>query len=173
MTKHVFHVRGMHCASCASIIKKKLSALPGVKSAVVYFAGEKADIDFDAQRISVDMMNQEISKLGYTIVSAEQSSHPNTPSLTSSSSIFAEADHKKHEVEFLIPVIAIVLIMMLWDFLAKATSWMPNLPIPMQLLNVLLLVVATIVLFRIGKPYISGVIAFFRYRVAKDRKSVV
>lgn len=166
MTKHVFHVRGMHCASCASIIKKKLSALPGVKSAVVYFAGEKADIDFDAQRISVDMMNQEISKLGYTIVSAEQSSHPNAPSLTSSSPIFAEADHKKHEVEFLIPVIAIVLIMMLWDFLAKATSWMPNLPIPMQLLNVLLLVVATIVLFWIGKPYISGVITFFRYRVA-------
>ena len=39
-----YEVVGMHCASCASIIKKKLSKVDGVKSVDVHYATEGGDL---------------------------------------------------------------------------------------------------------------------------------
>lgn len=42
-------ISGMHCASCANTIEKKLKKVPGVKEANVNFASEKATIFFDPE----------------------------------------------------------------------------------------------------------------------------
>jgi Cu+-exporting ATPase len=49
--EETFAIRGMHCASCARIIEKKVGSLPGVKNAQVNFASEKLIVDFD-QRVT-------------------------------------------------------------------------------------------------------------------------
>ena len=42
-----FKVKGMHCASCASIIEKTLKKQAGVESASVNYGNESAKISFD------------------------------------------------------------------------------------------------------------------------------
>src|SRR5664279_2188117 len=66
------NVIGMHCASCASIIKRKLEKLPGVANCEVNFGTEKAKVMFDPQKVSVPQMNQEINKLGYALEASSQ-----------------------------------------------------------------------------------------------------
>ncbi|MCX6790603.1 MAG: heavy metal-associated domain-containing protein, partial [Candidatus Gribaldobacteria bacterium] len=41
------NLSGMHCASCASVIEKSIQETPGVKTASVNFAAEKARVVFD------------------------------------------------------------------------------------------------------------------------------
>ena len=75
MTTQILKVKGMHCASCASIITKKLSTMPHIQSVSVNYGNEKAKIDYDNSHVSIDSMNKEIGKLGYSLVSGE----PHTP----------------------------------------------------------------------------------------------
>jgi P-type Cu+ transporter len=72
MTQQILQVQGMHCASCASVITKKLSALPHIHTVSVNYGNEKANIDFDETKISLEEMNQEIGKFGYTFILPEK-----------------------------------------------------------------------------------------------------
>jgi len=163
MATKILKVKGMHCASCASIITKKLSVLPYVKSISVNYASEKANIDYDDNNTSIDLMNSEINKLGYSFVSKKtdtgsEHNHSDTKE--------GELNELKNKTEFIIPVTFVIFFLMMWDILAKTTLWMPNLPIPMYLFNIISMILATVALFWVGKPYLLGVIRFIRYRVA-------
>ena len=163
MTTQILKVKGMHCASCASIITKKLSAMPHVKSVSVNYGNEKAKIDYDDAHTSIDSMNDEISKLGYSFVSENnqaKSSHDHALMKAD------ELDELRNKTSFIIPVTITVFALMMWDILARTTAWMPNLPIPMALFNTISMVVATVALFWVGKPYLLGVARFIRHRVA-------
>src|SRR5689334_5013548 len=70
-TKKTFPVKGMHCASCASLIKKRLEKLDGVESCVVNFGTEKAQVSFESQKVNVTDMNNEIDKLGYSLLDSD------------------------------------------------------------------------------------------------------
>ena len=61
------------------------------------------------------------------------------------------------------PISIIVFFIMMWDILAKTSSLVPNIPIPMELLNTIMMIISTIVLFYIGKPFLKGVTRFIRY----------
>jgi len=61
--KKLFYVKGMHCASCASNIKKQLSKMEGVESCEVNFATENAEVKFDPDKTSIDKMNENISQM--------------------------------------------------------------------------------------------------------------
>ena len=67
MTTQTFQVKGMHCASCSSLITIKLKKLPGVTACDVNYATEKASISYNPSDVTVDTMNEEISKLGYSL----------------------------------------------------------------------------------------------------------
>mgnify|MGYP001575301926 CR=1 FL=1 len=56
----------MHCASCAATISKVLRRTPGVSSANVNYATEKAQIKFDSTQITLEKISQIISSLGYS-----------------------------------------------------------------------------------------------------------
>ncbi|HRH25986.1 MAG TPA: heavy metal translocating P-type ATPase [Candidatus Paceibacterota bacterium] len=163
MTTQILKVKGMHCASCASIITKKLSTLPHVRSVNVNYGNEKAKIDYDDSQVSVHSLNEEISKLGYSLVPEKDqinSEHNHTAMKGN------ELDELKHKTEFIIPVTLVVFGLMMWDILARTTTWMPNLPIPMELFNTISMVLATVALFWVGKPYLLGVTRFMKHRVA-------
>jgi Cu2+-exporting ATPase/Cu+-exporting ATPase len=163
MTTQILKVKGMHCASCASIITKKLSSVPYINSVSVNYGNEKAKIDYDESRVSIDVMNKEISELGYSFVMGENqvnAEHNHTAPKEN------ELDELKNKTEFIIPITLVVFVLMMWDILARTTTWMPNLPIPMALFNTISMVLATVALFWVGKPYLLGVTRFIKHRVA-------
>lgn len=163
MTTQILKVKGMHCASCASIITKKLSAMPHIQSVSVNYGNEKAKIDYDNTHVSIDSMNDEIGKLGYSLVSGDNTiTEGHDHALMKAD----ELGELKNKTEFIVPVTIAVFALMMWDILARTTTWMPNLPIPMVLFNTISMVLATVALFWVGKPYLLGVTRFIRHRVA-------
>ena len=57
-----FDVTGMHCASCASIIKRKLGKLPGVESADVNLATETAELRM-SKDVPITKLNAEVKQI--------------------------------------------------------------------------------------------------------------
>ena len=55
---------GMHCASCAGIIAKSLKKVPGVISANVNFAAEKASVVFDESLANTKILTDAIAGAG-------------------------------------------------------------------------------------------------------------
>ena len=165
---HIFQVQGMHCASCAHTITKKISKLPHVQNAEVNYATEKARIEFDESKTNIDTFNEELQKLGYALVdetplSRGKLAHNSIPSERAPQDELASLEEKTH---FILPVTITVFALMLWDIAAKYFVWIPNIPIPMPLLNIFLMILATVTLFLIGEQYIRGVVRFIRFRVA-------
>lgn len=56
---------GMTCSNCAMTIEKGLLQTPGVKSASVNFASEKAHVDFDPSETDLEKVENKIHELGY------------------------------------------------------------------------------------------------------------
>lgn len=175
--KHL-SVEGMHCASCSVIITKKLSKLEGVNKANVNYANEKAEVDFDESRVSVERMNQEVAKLGYHLMddgSQMKGDHHMAPGMDHGEHLGLGKSKEKKERElrqqqakthFVLPVALLMFVAMMWDIGARLFWFIPNLPIPMELFNIISLIVATVVMFWIGQPFIVGVTRFIRYRAA-------
>jgi len=45
-------IQGMHCASCATNIEKKLNNSEGINTATVNFSNEKSHILYDASKVN-------------------------------------------------------------------------------------------------------------------------
>ncbi len=56
---------GMHCASCPGLIEKGLKKVPGVKTANVNFAAEKARVVYDTGLASTEKLIEAVKKSGY------------------------------------------------------------------------------------------------------------
>ncbi|TSC79594.1 MAG: Cu2+-exporting ATPase [Candidatus Peregrinibacteria bacterium Gr01-1014_25] len=64
-TRTTLSIDGMHCASCAAIITRKLAKTPGVAEANVNYAAAKGHILFDPAQASVDNLIEAVRKAGY------------------------------------------------------------------------------------------------------------
>ncbi|MDO8537592.1 MAG: copper-translocating P-type ATPase [archaeon] len=64
-------ISGMHCASCATLIEKRLKKQPGISSVGVNYASEKATIEFDDSQINVSKIAQTINDTGYKAIMPE------------------------------------------------------------------------------------------------------
>lgn len=60
-------ITGMTCSTCAGVIERRLSRLPGICLARVDFAGEKLAVSFDPTRIDAQGVISEVRRLGYRI----------------------------------------------------------------------------------------------------------
>jgi Cu+-exporting ATPase len=57
---------GMHCASCANIIERRLRKVSGVRQASVNFGTEKATIFFDTAETDIAALKAAVKEAGYT-----------------------------------------------------------------------------------------------------------
>jgi len=159
-------ITGMHCASCASIIQKKLGKLDGVEKLAVNYGTQKAKVTFDPHRTSIGAMNKEIDKLGYSLIEEpeELTSQPMNHSLHAGHEMApipsgeTSSDRKLKELSRLKKHFQIVLPFMLFSILAMFWN--------LELFNRLFPLFATYTLFVIGEPYLQGVWRFIKYRVA-------
>ncbi len=70
--KTTFPIVGMHCASCANLIEKKLKKTPGVSSADVNYGSEQAMVEHD-NTVTPSVLSGAVSDIGYKAVFAETS----------------------------------------------------------------------------------------------------
>jgi len=58
-------ISGMHCASCAQNIEKKLKSEEGVANASVSYSAGRASVEFDTEKTSEQKLAGTINKMGY------------------------------------------------------------------------------------------------------------
>lgn len=72
--KKSFPIVGMHCASCAKLIERSLSKVPGVVSCAVNYGSESAMVEIDRDRVrDIDLENA-VNNSGYKAVFQEKNS---------------------------------------------------------------------------------------------------
>ncbi len=170
-----YKVKGMHCASCASIIEKTFQKTDGVRSVEVNYGTETAKILFDESKISPDDLSQKIEKLGYSLVVPEHA-------MTASDMGMSQDEHaghlglnqsKKEKLEEVasqwslvisaIPLAIFSIFVMGWDILAQYNA-VPEMSYTVkEFFHHLLPIFATYTLFVVGKPYLLGFYRFLRY----------
>ena len=165
-----YTVKGMHCASCAAVITKKLSKVEGITLVDVNLATETAKIDFEHDKLPLEALNDIIGKYGYTL----DSNHAAETSREESASAVGDTARLKKEekerelqeqlarVQFALPLALLIFLLMMWDIGSRVFTFVPNLPIPMELLNIISMVIATYMVFSIGAPFLRGITMFIR-----------
>ncbi len=163
-------VTGIHCASCASVIQRTLTKLPGVESCTVNFATEKAKLEYDPHQVEVKTMNEKLKPLGYEL----QGQHQMADGTVMSDHEMSGHDHHDHAappsvqqldserkaVQFVLPITMVVFGLMMWEITGQFIPGIPELPIPMELYRGILFGLATTVLLTVGQPFMKAVVQF-------------
>src|SRR3989338_10371402 len=175
-----YRIRGMNGASCASIIEKTWKKTDGVYSAEVNYGTETAKIAFDETKTKPQHLSEKRGPLGYSIIlsdspTAEDMGLPAQAGMSadehavhlgldqSKKEKLAEVSDMKTKVVSAIPLAVISIVIMIWDVLAKYKPATEMSPVTGEFVHHLLPLMATYVLFVVGKPYLLGFYRFFRY----------
>jgi Cu2+-exporting ATPase/Cu+-exporting ATPase len=179
MHTQTYNVKGMHCASCSSVIEKTFKKVDGVHVAEVNYGTEKAKVSFDPAKTNPHELSKKIEPLGYSLVVPDHSNHGSQSAAEMGMSPGEHAAHlglnqtkkeKLAEVTAMrikvlsaIPIAMFAAFVMGWDILAEyalvpAMSYMLK-----EFFHHLLPILATYILFVVGTPYLLGFYRFLRY----------
>ncbi len=165
----IYAIKGMHCASCATIIEGALKKTEGVYSAEVNFGTEQARIAFDETKTNVEAMSKKIEPLGYSLVDHEVmnhgehgNEHDHAGTTQTKKEKLKELSGLKRLVISIMPLAVINLFVMGWEMLARFNSVPPVSEFWMEFFHHLLPVMATYALFVVGKSYLQGFGRFLR-----------
>lgn len=171
MDTATYKIKGMHCASCASIIEKTLKKIDGVHSAEVNYGTEAAKITFNPVKTRPQQFSKTIEPLGYTLAVPTTESIPMDPSEHTAhldrnqtkQEKLAEIAKMKNKVLAVIPFAIISILIMGWDILAQFKMVVEMPYIWSEFFHHLLPIMATYTLLSIGNPYLLGLYRFLRY----------
>jgi len=122
--KQQLDIAGMHCASCALTIEKKLQKTPGVKSATVNFATEKASVQYDCDQCSEADIKKAVKDAGYQVRETEKGGekHQMRMSEHDHSAMVKDEEMKKEWNLFLLSLILSIPILALSMVLADKSA---------------------------------------------------
>ena len=146
MKKEDFTINGMHCASCATLINRELSKMPGVRLANVNYAAARAQVEYDESQVSQQQLLEKVASLGYSAAPGFDSGREKQEREREISQL-----KRKLIAGALLSIPAIALGMFLMDF-------------PLRL--PLLFLLSTPVQFIIGAGFYQGAISAARNRTA-------
>lgn len=136
----------MHCTSCSSLIEKSLHHVSGVEEANVNFASEKAHIKYDPKKVTIGDLEKAVSDAGYVAVVQGKSTVSETDKRKKERTVWF---HKFLAGAILsLPMVAF----MIYDFVPR----LPFERIIMPYSAIISLILATPVLFIIGREYFAG-----------------
>lgn len=164
MSTQVYKVKGMHCASCASIIERTVKKIDGVADISVNNGTEKAKVSFDESKTSHHAFNQKLQPLGYTLESENVNEHSQHLGVNQSKQEkLREVGDMQRGVFLALPLAGISILIMAWDILGIYNIVPVMSETISEFFHHLLPIFATFIFATIGKPYIIGVYRFFRY----------
>ncbi len=168
---NTYKIKGMHCASCAGIIEKTFKKTEGVISAEANYGTESVKVHFDESKTHAEALSKKLEPLGYSLIlpTAEEmgmsaSEHAGHLGLNQSKKEkLAEIADMRTKVLTALPLAAISIFIMGWDISAQF-AWVPVMSYTVsEFFHHLLPIMATYVLFVVGKPYLLGFYRFLRY----------
>ena len=183
MDSKIYRVKGMHCASCATIIEKTFKKEAGVQSAEVNYGTETAKINFDQGKTNPELLSKKIEPLGYSLALDHLSEKTYDENDQTAESMGMSADEHathlglsqskkeklaevldmKNKVWSAIPIAVFAAMVMGWDILAQYGLAGEMSPVIDEFFHHLLPILATYVLFVVGRPYLLGFYRFLRY----------
>ena len=164
----------MHCASCAGIIEKTLKKTDGVISAEANYGTESVKVSFDHMKINPEALSKKIAPLGYSLIlptAEEMGMSPNEHAAhlglnQSKKEKLSELGAMKTKVVASIPLTIFSIFVMGWDILAEFHIIRAVPYIWSEFFHHLLPIMATYMLFVVGKPYLLGFYRFLRHGAA-------
>jgi P-type Cu+ transporter len=143
-----FHVSGMHCASCASNVQRKLQNTPGVKNAQVNYANEQATIEVDEHHFDASKAKSAVKDLGYV---AHIGVHDHSDLSEKERQLELKNLQQKLSVSGILTILLLIGAM-----LPMAPEFLKN--------NLLMLILATPVQFWVGRRYYQSAWSAFKNR---------
>ena len=162
----IYKVKGMHCASCASIIERTVGKIKGVEEVLVNNVTEQAKITLNDSSISLEQLNEKITPLGYTLESVETNHDMHAEHLglgRTQAEKLKELASMRIEVFSALPIAALSIFIMSWEIMGVYNLVAPMSEVTFEFFHHLLPILATFILVTLGKPYLIGVYRFFRY----------
>ncbi|HEY4502995.1 MAG TPA: heavy metal translocating P-type ATPase [Candidatus Paceibacterota bacterium] len=179
MQTQTYKVKGMHCASCASIIERTVKKIDGVENIAVNNGTENAKISYDASKTSPEDFNKKLEPLGYSLVAPKAHDMSNMSAMEMGMSADEHAAHlglnqskqeklaeikdMKTKVMSAIPLAIFSVFVMSWEILAQYNVVSEMNGAVEEFFHHLLPLMATYILFVVGKPYLLGFYRFLRY----------
>lgn len=177
-----YRIKGMHCASCASIIERTFKKIDGVASASVNYGTESVKVDFDRVKTNPEQLSKTIEPLGYSLIIPEEKSADASTMLSAREMGMTADEHAAHlglnqskrekiaeltqlktQTLALVPLTLFSIFVMGWDILAEF-GILAAVPIFWkEFFHHLLPLMATYALFVAGRPYLLGFYRFLRY----------
>ena len=166
----IYKVKGMHCASCASIIERTLTKTDGVSNAEVNFATETLNVSLDPAKTDIATLNKLVTPLGYTIEDA----HPETSQHgVNDGGATQHHDEKLEELKSMkqsllvaIPIVVFSIGVMGWDIFTQLGAVPAMSTVVKEFVHHLMPLLATYTLFTIGTPYLRGLYRFICHGAA-------
>lgn len=174
MNTRTYKIKGMHCASCASIIERTVKKIDGVEDISVNNGTENAKISFDESKTNPEQFNKKLEPLGYSLV--------DNHNMTANEMGMSEDEHRAHlginqskiekltelkemrnKIISVIPLAIVSVFIMGSDILA-GFNLVPEMPLGLgRFFDYLFPLMAVYTFFAVGKPYLMGVYRFLRY----------
>ena len=66
--KKVLKLKGMHCNACEMLIDDALQEINGVSKAKSSLKNNSVEIEFDEQKVKIDVLKKAIEKEGYKVI---------------------------------------------------------------------------------------------------------
>lgn len=161
----IYPVVGMHCASCATTVKRNILKT-GASDCSVNMVTEKATITYDTEVTNINKFNNAISKYGYSLLDPQVESTETQYNNENDQNHSVNLDSSKTEVFFIFPLSLLVFAVMMWDIAVSQFSFLPPLFVPMKSLNLFLFLLSAYSIFGIGKTFTYAVWRFLLYRKA-------
>src|ERR1035437_9600535 len=92
-TSATYRIKGMHCASCGSIIERTIKKIDGVENISVNNGTENAKISFDTSKTNPEFFNKKLEPLGYSLVVPQTQ---NMENMSASEMGMSENEHAEH-----------------------------------------------------------------------------
>jgi len=185
MTNQIYKIKGMHCASCASIIESTLKKIEGVDLVEVNYGTEKAKISFDETKTNPKNLSEKIETLGYSFIVPDAEMKMSASEMGMSFDMAqhkSESEHAEHlglnqskkeklaelrdmrnKIISSVPIVILSIFVMGWDIGVSFNIFSKMSDFWMEFFHHLMPVLATYVLFVIGKSYLKGLVRFLRY----------
>lgn len=180
MQNQTYKLKGMHCASCASIVERTIKKIDGVEDVSVNMGTEKAKISFDENMTNPLQFNKKLEPLGYLLsINHDQDMHKN---MTAKEMGMGEDEHRAHlgisqskqeklaelramrnKILSVIPLAVISVFAMSWDIGTRLNLFQEMPSGLSRFFSYLLPLMAIYTLMYVGKPYLLGLYRFIRY----------